>query len=110
MVRRWQRPAGVSHERIRDRIAVRSDGWIAARCYSHVRDSYAQEIFAHTSPIYLRGGTPNPAAKPDAAHFIAGIDVALERWVSHKLRYGSDRQREEVRELFKRGRAFFAAL
>ena len=109
VVRRWPRPAGVGKERIRDRIAVRSDGWIAARCYSHVRDSYAQEIFAHTSPIYLHCGSPNPAARPDAAHFIAGIDDALERWVSHKLRYGSDRQREEVRELFKRGRAFFAA-
>ena len=110
VVRRWKRPGGVAGERIRDRIAVRSDGWIAARCYSHVRDSYAQEIFAHTSPIYLRYGAPNPAAKPDAAYFIAGIDDALQRWVSHKLRYGSDRQREEVRELFKRGRAFFAAL
>ena len=110
VVRRWKRPGGVGKERIRDRVAVRSDGWIAARCYSHVRDSYAQEIFAHTSPIYLRCGSSNPAARPDAAYFIAGIDGALERWVSHKLRYGSDRQREEVRELFKRGRAYFAAL
>ena len=110
VVRRWKRPGGVGKERIRDRIAVRSDGWIAARCYSHVRDSYAQEIFAHTSPIYLRCGSPNPAIKPDAAYFVAGIDDALERWVSHKLRYGNDRQREEVRELFKLGRAYFAAL
>lgn len=28
----------------------------------------------------------------------------------HKLRYGSDRQRQEVRELFRRGRGFFAGL
>ena len=92
---------------IRERFTPPGDGWIAARCYSHVRDSYDQEIFAHTSPIYLRCGAANPAAKPDAAYFIDGIDVALDQWVSHKLRYGSDRQREDVRELFKRGRGFF---
>ena len=107
VVKRWHRPAGVAAETIRERFTPPGDGWIAARCYSHVRDSYDQEIFAHTSPIYLRCGTPNPAAKPDAAYFIDGIGVALDQWVSHKLRYGSDRQREEVRELFKRGRGFF---
>ena len=110
VVKRWHRPAGAAAETIRERFTPPADGWIAARCYSHERDSYDQEIFAHTSPIYLRAGTANPAAKADAAYFIDGIDVALEQWVSHKLRYGSDRQRDEVRELFKRGRDFFAGV
>jgi len=110
VVRRWDRPSGVASEAIREKFTAPTDGWIAARCYSHVRDSYAQEVFAHTSPIYLRSGIPNPVAKPDGAYFVDGIDVALEKWVGHKLRYGTDRQRDEVRDLFRRGRDFFTGL
>ena len=37
-------------------ITVGPDGWIAARLSSDIRDSFAQPVFAHTSPIYLKSG------------------------------------------------------
>lgn len=50
VVRRWDLSSGVGTEVIRERLTAATDGWIAARCYSHVRDSYGQEIL----PILAR--------------------------------------------------------
>ena len=56
--------------------------------------------------------TGRPSGEPAACTVhVLSSDDAPDRWVSHKLRYGSDRQRQEVRELFRRGRDdFFAGL
>lgn len=108
VTRAWDRPSGVTAETFRDRVVVPSDGWVAARCYSRARDSFLQELFAHTSPVYLRAGTVNPARARDAHWFVEQIDEALEIWIGHQFRYANDRQREEVRELFRRGRDVYA--
>ncbi|MDP6715903.1 MAG: CehA/McbA family metallohydrolase, partial [SAR202 cluster bacterium] len=36
------------------------DGWIAARLFSADRDSFAQPLFAHTSPVYVTVGRDGP--------------------------------------------------
>jgi hypothetical protein len=110
VVRSWDRPAGVTQETFRDTITVPSEGWVAARCFSHARDSFLQEIYAHTSPVYLRTGAVNPFRTRDAHWFTEQIDEALEIWIGSRFRYASDAQREGVRELFRAGRAVYARL
>jgi hypothetical protein len=110
VVRAWDRPAGVTRETFRDRIAVPSSGWVAARCYSHERDSFLQEIYAHTSPVTLRSERVNAARAGDAHWFVEQIDEALRDWIGHRFRYASDAQRDAVRDLFRRGREVYLRL
>src|SRR5262249_20735435 len=110
VVQAWDRPAGGSRETFRGGIPVPSAGWVAARCYSRERDSFLQELYAHTSPVYLRAGTTNAARPRDAHWFVERIDEALDGWIGPQCRYAIDRQREEVRELFRRGLDVYARL
>jgi hypothetical protein len=110
VVVQWDRPQGTISELFRTALPAASDGWLAARCFSHTRDSFLQELYAHTSPIYLRTGLSNPFREREAAWFLERLDETIETWIGHRFRYNSDRQRAEVRELFQRGRAVYAGL
>jgi hypothetical protein len=83
-----------------------SDGWLAARLSSHVRDSFFQPVYAHTSPVYVTTGHRSPEQPRDAAYFDRAIDEALE-WVNHKAKFENDTQRREVLTLFKEGQEVY---
>lgn len=88
---------------------VPSDGWLAARLSSHVRDSYFQPVFAHTSPVYVSAGRRAIEQPEAAAFFDRAIDDALG-WVQTKGKYANDTQRNEVLTLFKEGQAVYRGL
>ena len=77
-----------------------SDGWLAARLSSHVRDSFFQPVYAHTSPVYVAAGRRAPEQPEAAMYFDRAIDHALE-WVQHKAKFRNDVQRREVMSLFR---------
>ncbi len=85
---------------------AQSDGWLAARLSSHVRDSFFQPVFAHTSPVYVSVGRRAPEQHESAAYFEREIDNALE-WVTHKAKFRNDAQRKEVVTLFQEGQAMY---
>jgi hypothetical protein len=85
---------------------VPSDGWLAARLSSHVRDSYFQPIFAHTSPVYVTAGRRSVELPEAAAYFDHAINEALE-WVNHKAKFRNDTQRSEVVALFREGQEVY---
>ena len=90
-------------------LTVGCDGWVAARLWGNSRDSFDQSIYAHSSPVYVRCG-PAPAERTnDARFFLDSIDESL-RWIDTVGRYNNDQQREDVRDLFRRGREVFAGL
>lgn len=92
------------------RVPVTADSWIAARIGSSSRDSFAQAIWAHTSPVYVNTGGPAPPERAaDAAWFIRQIDESLE-WVGSGAKFYSDRQREEVVDLFRQGQELYRKL
>ena len=62
-------------------IEIETDGWVAARAYGEARDSFAQAIYAHTSPVYIGTGRPNRIAQESAAFFVRSIDDSID-WVS----------------------------
>ena len=89
--------------------SIDRDGWVAARLWGNGRDSFHHSIYAHSSPIYLKCG-PEPAERAaDARFFLDSIDESL-KWIDTVGRYNDDRQREDVRDLFRRGREVFAGL
>ena len=90
-------------------IPVTSDGWVAARAGSDTRDSFAQPIFAHTSPVYLRSGVNGPEKKAAARWFDGEIDRSLE-WVNTRGRFYNDTQRREVVDLFREGQAVYRGM
>ena len=94
---------------IRHRVDVDRDGWIAARLWGDGRDSFDQSIYAHSSPVYFSCGRPPAERNESARYFLDGIDDSL-KWIDTWGRYNTDQQREDVRDLFRRGREGFAGL
>ena len=90
-------------------LKVEHDGWTAARCSGEARDSFGHAVYAHTSPVYVQTGRVSPASAQDAAFFVGSIDQSLD-WIARKGRYANDRQRQEVRDLFLRGREVYEGL
>ena len=90
-------------------VSAASDGWIAARAASDTRDSFAQPIFAHTSPVYLKAGVDGPEKKEAAGRFDDEIERSLE-WVRARGRFYTDAQRREVIDLFREGQKVYRSI
>ncbi len=85
------------------------DGWVAARVWGEARDSFGHSIYAHTSPVYFRSGRPSARQAESARFFLDSIDESL-KWIDTWGRYNNDKQRQEVKELFRRGREVYVGL
>ena len=90
-------------------LRIESDGWVAARAFGEARDSFAQPVYAHTSPIYIGTGRPDTVSQSSAAFFVHSIDSAIEI-VNRDWRFAKDTQREEVLHLFNEGRRVYENL
>ena len=90
-------------------LRIETDGWLAARAYGDARDSFAQAVYAHTSPIYIGTGRPNGIAQESARFFVRSIDDSIE-WVRRTGKFTTDAQRDEVLHLFNEGRRIYADL
>jgi len=102
-------PEGMREGKIEHQVKVERDGWIAARLWGDSRDSFDQSIYAHSSPTYFACGT-EPAEREESAHFfLDGIEESL-KWIDTVGRYSNDKQREEVKDLFRRGREGYLEL
>ena len=102
-------PEGSTGGRLTADVAADTDGWIAARVYSGSRDSYAQPVFAHTSPVYVNAGAVGPHRTEAARQFVAEIDDSLEV-VSKKGKFYTDAQRQEVFDLFRQGQEIYRSM
>jgi hypothetical protein len=98
--------AGTKEGKLAAQFHAPSDGWLAARVSSHVRDSFFQPVYAHTSPIYVETGRLAPEQPQAAVYFERAIEDALE-WVNHKARFHSDSQRRQVVALFREGQEVY---
>ena len=90
-------------------LKIESDGWVAARAFGEARDSFAQPVYAHTSPIYIGTGRPDSTVQSSAGFFVRSIDSAMEI-VNRDWRFAKDTQREEVLHLFNEGRKVYQNL
>ena len=94
---------------VRCQAVAERDGWVAARLWGHSRDSFNQSLYAHTSPTWFSCGRPSGNRPDSARFFLDSIDESL-KWIDTVGRYNTDDQREEIRDLFRRGREVYAEL
>ncbi len=90
-------------------IEVTGDGWVAARLGSSTRDSFAQPLFAHTSPVYVSAGAPSPERALAATALAESIGKSIQ-WITQRGRFYTDTQRREVADLFRQGRDAYLAI
>jgi len=90
-------------------VEVEGDGWIGVRAYGEARDSFAQPVYAHTSPVYIGTGLPAGKVGESASFFLRAIDESAEK-IRRFGRFTRDEQREEVLHLFVEGRKVYAGL
>lgn len=90
-------------------LRVPTDGWVAARLSSPLRDSFFQPLYAHTSPVYVQTGRRAAERAEAAAFFARELDAALA-WVEQKGKFRTEGQRQEVEALFKEGQAVYQGL
>jgi hypothetical protein len=110
VIARHDFPVGVTMGHLETEIVVETDGWIGARLGSGSRDSFNQPIWAHTSPVYLRGtGAQSEASVESATFFTDQIGEGIN-WVKTKGRFYTDGQRNEVVDLFKQGQDWYRNL
>ncbi len=109
VVQHWAWPAGRREGVLRHGFTAERDGWVAARLWGDSRDSFDQSIYAHSSPSYFHCGAAPAEREEDANFFLRSIDESL-KWIGTYGRYNNDQQREDVRELFRRGREVFARM
>ena len=88
-------------------VQISHDSWIAARLWGRARNSFDHAIYAHTSPMYVDVGRSDPTRSESSRFFVESIDRSLD-WVMSSGRYTTDRQRDEISELFLEGRARYA--
>jgi hypothetical protein len=100
---------GSREGRLDKEIPVSCDSWLAVRVSGDVRDSFAQPIFAHTSPVYINTGIKGKEKIAASKHFIKEIDASIE-WVKKKGRFYSDSQRKEIINLFREGQQIYKSI
>ena len=83
-------------------------GW-RCRAFGEARDSFAQPVYAHTSPVYVGTGLPTGKAAESATGFAREIERYSET-IGRCGRFARDEQREEVLHLFAEGRAAYERL
>lgn len=109
VVARQDWPEGRKQGSVRWGQSVGQDGWVAARLWGEARDSFGHAVYAHTSPVYLRCGRPPEQRAASARFFLESIDESLA-WIDNWGRYNNDQQRQDVKELFRRGREAYAGM
>ena len=103
-------PEGSTNGSFEYQMPVNADGWIAARIGSNSRDSFAQTIWAHTSPVYVNaGGIAPPERIRDSAIFVQHINDSLT-WLESSARFYTDQQRKEVFDLFRQAQDLYRKL
>lgn len=80
-------------------------GWVAARAIFKSPDGRLRQ--AHTSPIYMIVDGKEIASKEDAEFMIRWVDRLLE--ISNQPeRYQTNKQRQEVQDIFRKARSIYA--
>jgi hypothetical protein len=94
--------------RLSHALEVDKSAWIAARVRGagHRRVMNDSQLFAHTSPVYCRRDNKPVLVSKDAAIVLAWIDRLIED-VKHSPRFATDAHRQEVLELFGKGRRYY---
>ncbi len=100
--------AGAKELTLSETVEITRSSWIAARVSGAGHRLVVNDpaVFAHTSPVYCYAGGAKISFPEDARIVVAWIDRLVED-VKASPRFASESRRNEVIELFNRGRQYF---
>jgi hypothetical protein len=89
-------------------IPVNQSSWIAARVWGPANRLVVNDAkaFAHTSPVYCYVGGQKIASPRDAKTVVAWIDRLIQD-VAASPRFATPERRNEILNLFRKGRAYY---
>ena len=93
----------------RTKVDAGDAGWLAGRAWGRARTSYGHALWAHTSPVYLRGAAAPAIRRADARRFVERIDRGID-WLTTTGRFDDAAQPARMVELFGEGRRVYERL
>jgi hypothetical protein len=87
-------------------LPVQRSGWLLLRAWNDGSDPQVLDLYpyATTSPVYLSGSAPAPAAGQDAQYFVTWLDRVIAE-ASARTDYNDDQEKRETIDYLQRARA-----
>lgn len=87
-------------------LRLERDGWLVLRAWNEGADPQVLDLYpyATTSPVYVHGSAPAPAAEQDARYFVAWLDRVIAE-ATARTDYNDESEKRETIEYLRRARA-----
>jgi hypothetical protein len=88
--------------RLDHRIRIDEPSWLAVRVSTQMNNEFGQQLFAHTSPIYVKVGGKAIRQPQEVAYLIKQMEVAKQE-IAARAVFASPREREAVLSVYEKG-------
>jgi hypothetical protein len=83
-------------------IRIDEPSWIALRISTQASNEFGRQLFAHTSPIYVKVGGKAIRQPEEVAHLIKQMEEAKQE-IAVKALFASPKEREAVLSVYEKG-------
>jgi len=83
-------------------IKIDEPSWLALRVSSQANNEFGRQLFAHTSPIYIKVGGKSIRQPEEAAYLVKQMEEAKQE-IASKALFASPKEREEVLSVYEKG-------
>ena len=84
------------------RIKIDEPSWLALRVSTQANNELGRQLFAHTSPIYIKVGGKSIRKPDEVAYLIKQMEEARQE-IAAKALFASPKEREAVLSVYERG-------
>jgi hypothetical protein len=83
-------------------IKIDEPSWLALRVSTQANNEFGRQLFAHTSPIYIKVGGKSIRQPEEAAYLVKQMEEAKQE-IASKALFASPKEREEVLSVYEKG-------
>ena len=84
------------------RIKIDEPSWLALRVSTQANNELGRQLFAHTSPIYIKVGGKSIRKPDEVAHLVKQMEEAKQE-IASKALFASPKEREAVLSVYEKG-------
>jgi hypothetical protein len=93
---------GSVEARLDRRIRIDEPSWLAVRVSTQANNEFGQQLFAHTSPIYVKVGGKAIRQPEEVAYLVKQMEEAKQEIATRAL-FASPKEREAVLSVYEKG-------
>jgi hypothetical protein len=97
-----QPKAGYVEARLDRSIKIDEPSWLALRISTQANNEFGRQLFAHTSPIYIKVGGKS-IRKPDEVDYLIKQMEEAKQEIAAKALFASPKEREAVLSVYEKG-------